>query len=130
MLIFCGVNTYPRTESQMFASIVPLNALAVGLEIVTFNAITLPLVGDALSETLLMYTSAAAPTLKGTPFLESVALRYTCCLLYTSDAADDLLCVDLAGRRIIKKKIEDEIAHLRSHALRGLSRHGQSLAQR
>ena len=26
------------------------------------------------------------------------------CLLYTSDAADDLLCVDLRGRRIIKKK--------------------------
>src|SRR5665213_1384962 len=28
----------------------------------------------------------------------------TFCLLYTSDAADDLLCVDLGGRRIIKKK--------------------------
>ena len=27
----------------------------------------------------------------------------TPCLLYTSDAADDLLCVDLGGRRIIKK---------------------------
>ena len=26
------------------------------------------------------------------------------CILYTSDAADDLLCVDLGGRRIIKKK--------------------------
>ena len=24
------------------------------------------------------------------------------CLLYTSDAADDLLCVDLGGRRILK----------------------------
>src|SRR5450756_2607358 len=29
---------------------------------------------------------------------------YEICLLYTSDAADDLLCVDLGGRRIIKKK--------------------------
>src|SRR5450756_2855540 len=29
---------------------------------------------------------------------------YRFCLLYTSDAADDLLCVDLGGRRIIKKK--------------------------
>eukprot|EP00657_Telonema_sp_P-1_P002651 TRINITY_DN16123_c0_g1_i1.p1 TRINITY_DN16123_c0_g1~~TRINITY_DN16123_c0_g1_i1.p1 ORF type:complete len:142 (-),score=32.37 TRINITY_DN16123_c0_g1_i1:2-427(-) len=28
------------------------------------------------------------------------------CLLYTSDAADDLLCVDLGGRRIFKKKID------------------------
>ena len=26
------------------------------------------------------------------------------CLLYTSDAADDLLCLDLGGRRIIKYK--------------------------
>ena len=32
------------------------------------------------------------------------ALWYYNCLLYTSDAADDLLCVDLGGRRIIKKK--------------------------
>ena len=30
--------------------------------------------------------------------------HYNFCLLYTSDAADDLLCVDLGGRRIIKKK--------------------------
>ena len=31
-------------------------------------------------------------------------LQRNVCLLYTSDAADDLLCVDLGGRRIIKKK--------------------------
>ena len=30
-------------------------------------------------------------------------VKPTVCLLYTSDAADDLLCVDLGGRRIIKK---------------------------
>src|SRR5659263_145138 len=30
-------------------------------------------------------------------------ILYHLCLLYTSDAADDLLCVDLGGRRIIKK---------------------------
>src|SRR5450756_2481445 len=35
----------------------------------------------------------------GTNFTVSIE-----CLLYTSDAADDLLCVDLGGRRIIKKK--------------------------
>ena len=33
-----------------------------------------------------------------------VAVPLLSCLLYTSDAADDLLCVDLGGRRIIKKK--------------------------
>ena len=31
-------------------------------------------------------------------------LHVTGCLLYTSDAADDLLCVDLGGRRILNKK--------------------------
>ena len=29
------------------------------------------------------------------------------CLLYTSDAADDLLCVDIGGRRINKKKTKN-----------------------
>ena len=36
---------------------------------------------------------------RGTPAKSVMA-----CLLYTSDAADDLLCVDLGGRRSIKKK--------------------------
>ena len=45
---------------------------------------------------------------------ETIQWKNTC-LLYTSDAADDLLCVDLGGRRIIKKKkknikIKKEIA--------------------
>src|SRR5680860_791343 len=35
-------------------------------------------------------------------FICSMA-TFRACLLYTSDAADDLLCVDLGGRRIIKK---------------------------
>ena len=29
--------------------------------------------------------------------------QFGSCLLYTSDAADDMQCVDLGGRRIIKK---------------------------
>ena len=33
-----------------------------------------------------------------------------CCLLYTSDAADERSSVDLGGRRIIKKKKIEEIA--------------------
>ena len=37
-------------------------------------------------------------------FLRAAEWMYRTCLLYTSDAADDLLCVDLGGRRIIKKK--------------------------
>ena len=39
------------------------------------------------------------------------------CLLYTSDAADDLLCVDLGGRRIIKKKNPQTPALIRQCSL-------------
>ena len=40
------------------------------------------------------------------------------CLLYTSDAADDLLCVDLGGRRILKKKkLEDLGLYRRTRVL-------------
>ena len=34
------------------------------------------------------------------------------CLLYTSDAADDLLCGDLGGRRLIKKKNRGRREHV------------------
>ena len=37
-------------------------------------------------------------------FLPDKAIDLIDCLLYTSDAADDLLCVDLGGRRTIKQK--------------------------
>mgnify|MGYP007112118300 CR=1 FL=1 len=39
--------------------------------------------------------------LKELPESARAAVRVWACLLYTSDAADDLLCVDLGGRRII-----------------------------
>ena len=38
----------------------------------------------------------------GTPGTADTPAANTC-LLYTSDAADDMQCVDLGGRRIIKK---------------------------
>ena len=38
------------------------------------------------------------------PFVPGIDGVGTTCLLYTSDAADDQLCVDLGGRRILKKK--------------------------
>ena len=42
-------------------------------------------------------------------------MRQTC-LLYTSDAADDLIGVDLGGRRIIKKKFFQAEDGIRDHA--------------
>ena len=58
---------------------------------------------------LTIYFLASLPTIKETlytfsPGSRRARTRYLACLLYTSDAADDLLCVDLGGRRIIKKK--------------------------
>eukprot|EP00831_Metopus_contortus_P001309 TRINITY_DN10479_c0_g1_i1.p1 TRINITY_DN10479_c0_g1~~TRINITY_DN10479_c0_g1_i1.p1 ORF type:complete len:125 (+),score=10.99 TRINITY_DN10479_c0_g1_i1:345-719(+) len=45
-------------------------------------------------------------------------LMFPCtCLLYTSDAADDTPCVDLGGRRIIKKKkLPNSKARVNPHA--------------
>ncbi|CUX65283.1 8-oxoguanine deaminase [Clostridium sp. C105KSO15] len=48
----------------------------------------------------------------------------TACLLYTSDAADDLLCGDLGGRRIIKKKKDRNRGGSEQRKTKG--RHGQS----
>src|SRR5665254_15533 len=48
----------------------------------------------------------------------------TCCLLYTSDAADDLTRVDLGGRRTAKKKNPHGTRrHLRSTPAGRLFRH-------
>ena len=47
---------------------------------------------------------------------EKGVLLYAC-LLYTSDAADDLLCVDLGGRGIIKKNTHNTHCHTQ-HTLR------------
>ena len=41
--------------------------------------------------------------------------REVACILYTSDAADDLLCVDLGGRRINKKKKKKRYITVMSH---------------
>ena len=56
----------------------------------------------------------------------TVSSRPEACLLYTSDAADDLPCVDLGGRRIIKKKktiielkeLTSTITKLQHHAIK------------
>ena len=48
-------------------------------------------------------TFSLAHAVPGGPFDREKALPPDC-LLYTSDAADDLLCVDLGGCRILQKK--------------------------
>ena len=43
------------------------------------------------------------------PVIESMTTITEICLLYTSDAADERSSVDLGGRRIIKKKKNEDI---------------------
>ena len=63
-----------------------------------------------LDKTIAQELAAIPQTLSSVPGLGPVwtagliAELGDICLLYTSDAADDLLCVDLGGRTIIKKK--------------------------
>src|SRR5680860_1860012 len=50
------------------------------------------------------YADAGVDIRAGEEAVRLIREQVDSCLLYTSDAADDLLCVDLGGRRIIKKK--------------------------
>src|SRR5450756_3215257 len=74
----------------------------------SFNNTTITIT-DAQGNTI-AWSSAGTMGFKGsrksTPYAAQVAAEDVSknCLLYTSDAADDLLCVDLGGRCIIKKK--------------------------
>ena len=66
--------------------------------------IPLASIGFDKEDTLNQYDVAALNLAFFTPH----APLFLACLLYTSDAADDLLCVALGGRRIIKKKINTD----------------------
>ena len=65
---------------------------------------TLVITGEMLyKQADYLFPHAIAQSPFGRPLLSKMELDMLC-LLYTSDAADDLLCVDLGGRRIIKQK--------------------------
>src|SRR5450756_117361 len=54
---------------------------------------------------------------------------HTICLLYTSDAADDLLCVDLGGRRIIKKKKQNNTNGRKHNKNKKTTPHSQQMSK-
>ena len=66
-------------------SAVTVSSTAAGTNVSSYNLVTMHLDGE-------IYTNFGA---------SSTAAISTACLLYTSDAADDLTRVDLGGRRII-----------------------------
>ena len=49
--------------------------------------------------------------------------RYMYCLLYISDAADELLCVDPGGRRLIKKNKNESSTGTKHEILRPKQTH-------
>ena len=58
-------------------------------------------VGDAPAQ----FGAGVVGDLPKNRIVDRIPYRVDTCLLYTSDAAADLHCVDLGGRRFIKKKI-------------------------
>ena len=95
-----------RDAAGVFPTLIPWNA--VWLPIGGALHIDLGILLDPISVMMLVVISTVSLMvhiyslgyMKG----ERGFQRYYACLLYTSDAADDSLRVDLGGRRIIKKK--------------------------
>ena len=73
---------------------IPLGQLAYTTEVENYPGFP---AGDIYS-----FVRSAVDSSRDWNFPEAPAGHTKDCLLYTSDAADDLLCVDLGGRRIIK----------------------------
>ena len=58
--------------------------------------------------------NSSAASGKPTVYFPSVFIVKVSCLLYTSDAADDLLCVDLGG---LKKSLGEVTRQVKSHSV-------------
>src|SRR5450756_3183321 len=91
-------------QSGRFSTMLPMRLMVQsGIHSTSFIAWRAPPLKVLSSSTLPSNAmNHCGVALKTTGFLQRQQCGY--CLLYTSDAADDLLCVDLGGRRIIKKK--------------------------
>ena len=93
---------YWKKASELISSLL----LAEGLTLIVLALVYFILPGVGLERDVLLMAIAFTFVVTFGLRMVYVTLRfaqYAGCLLYTSDAADDLLCVDLGGRRIIKK---------------------------
>jgi len=94
-----------QTISQPYIVAIMLQALELKptdrvLEVGTGSGYVTALLAELTAQ---VYSVERHPALAADAQRVLATLGYTC-LLYTSDAADDMQCVDLGGRRIIKKK--------------------------
>eukprot|EP00825_Cyclidium_porcatum_P033638 TRINITY_DN3560_c0_g1_i8.p1 TRINITY_DN3560_c0_g1~~TRINITY_DN3560_c0_g1_i8.p1 ORF type:complete len:141 (-),score=28.43 TRINITY_DN3560_c0_g1_i8:24-446(-) len=101
---------YPRSRSTRMLPRVSWNAIAKKDGILGFIGYKVGMksayVKDNTPHSLTKGKRITMPvTIIECPTMKILSVRfYKDCLLYTSDAADDMQCVDLGGRRIIKKK--------------------------
>src|SRR5450756_1245646 len=100
--ILAAAGTHRVMTVSEISSLIDDRVIAAGVGVTCHNAhdpSVLVAVGcSAQGTTILMNREYVAADLKILTGL--VEPHFMACLLYTSDAADDLLCVDLGGRRI------------------------------
>ena len=97
-------NSYTMNYVSIYAGAAAINDDKYFKEIVSKVINTREKAKDTLKKLGFSFTDSKTNFLFATH--KRVPAEEIFCLLYTSDAADDLLCVDLGGRRIIKKKTE------------------------
>mgnify|MGYP002682270283 CR=1 FL=1 len=104
--LFCGVTTNPRLTKKVL-ELLPdeINPIADKLIIDNPGKDNYKLAWKLYKAITEKGAQLYMPLFEKSKFKKGyVSAQVDPCLLYTSDAADDLLCVDLGGRRIIKKK--------------------------
>mgnify|MGYP003381033774 CR=1 FL=1 len=99
-----------RTFFATLISLITLSSYATGPEQIVFHGRIFVAGADRAGSTLTITTDGQEPEL----IMAAIDGTYRC-LLYTSDAADERSSVDLGGRRIIKKKNQNEIATTRKY---------------
>src|SRR5659263_721756 len=94
------------TRSLKWLGSMPVERISASIHCSSVNDLRAS--NSAAMSILGIWIGLSSVTENGEPFWSSsnsyfnVMMHQMPCLLYTSDAADDLLCVDLGGRRIIK----------------------------
>src|SRR5450756_3105708 len=98
MTSIAGYAPFLRFSYGLYVLMVSYSSFFAGLPHSSYSPTVSGRVGS-----LIVFRTSTNGTWATTAWKRSGRMFVTC-LLYTSDAADDLLCVDLGGRRIIKKK--------------------------
>src|SRR5450756_2975442 len=97
----------PAADVQPIGLVREMAVAAPGTHVVVLGTLTRYRSGRSLavqdqSGSIFVYIEATTTVMPGDRVeVTGIADVVEGCLLYTSDAADDLLCVDLGGRRII-----------------------------